>query len=140
MDLLTTATFTIPIIDDNERELDETIALSLDADTVPSGVTLAVPGTATVVILDDELRGAYDADGDGLIEVHDLEQLSVIRCDLDGDGEIDDLDSDDLSNRGSKASIYVRAFGYGLCPPDRVTYRGYELAAALDLRRTPDGL
>ena len=61
MDLLTTATFTITIIDDSLREDTETIALSLDADTLPSGVTLAVPGTATVVILDDESRGAYDA-------------------------------------------------------------------------------
>ena len=30
----------------------------------------------------------------------------------------------------------MRAFGYGLCPPDRVTYHGYELAAALDFENT----
>ena len=78
----------------------------------------------------------YDTDGDGLIEVHTVEQLSVIRCDLDGDGEIDDLDSDNLSDRDSKAFIYVRAFGYGVCPPDEATHRGYELAAALDFAGT----
>ena len=93
----------------------------------------------------------YDADGDRLIEVHNLEQLSVIRCDLDGDGEIDDLTSNDSSDRFSNAFIYVRAFGYGLCPPDEDSYVGYELAADLDfagsrwmrdatLERVPDAV
>ena len=130
VDFLATSTFTIPIIDDKIFEDTETIALSFD--TLPEGVALAVPSTAMVFIVDDELRRAYDADGNGLIEVHNLEQLSVIRCDLDGDGEIDDLDSNNLSDRASKASIYVAAFGYGDCPPDEESYVGYELAADLD--------
>ena len=135
VDLLTTATFTIPIIDDRLREEDETIALSLDVNALPSGVTLAVPGTATVVILDDELRIAYDADGDGLIEVRDTEQLNVIRYDLDGDGEMDDRTSADPNVPGSKAAAYVSAF-HGFFPPESVTYRGYELAADLDFENT----
>ena len=145
VDLLTTATFTITIFEDDIFEDTETIALSFSA--LPSGVTLVGSSASTVFILDDDLRRAYDADGDGLIEVHDLEQLSVIRHDLDGDGEIDDITSDDLSVDGSKAFIYVRAFGYGLCPPDDVSYGGYELAADLDfagsrwaLDATTDGI
>ena len=134
MDFLVTSTFTIPIIDDNTFEDTETIALSFD--TLPEGVALAVPSTATVFIVDDELRRAYDADGDGLIEVHNLEQLSVIRCDLDGDGKIDDLDSNDPDDRDSKAFIYVRAFGYGDSPLDEESYVGYELAADLDFAGT----
>ena len=75
VDLLTTATFSTPIIDDSLLEEDETIALSFD--NLPNRVVEAVPSAATVVILDGELRSAYDADGDGLIEVHDTEQLNV---------------------------------------------------------------
>ena len=107
VDFLTTATFTIPIIDDSLRENTETIALSLDIDTLPSGVTLVGSSASTVFIVDDELRGAYDADGDGLIDVHDLEQLNAIRYDLNGDGEIDDLTSNDPA--------VARQQGGGLC-------------------------
>ena len=131
VDFLTTATFTIPIVDDSLRENTETIALSLDIDTLPSGVTLVGSSASTVFIVDDELRGAYDADGDGLIDVHDLEQLNAIRYDLNGDGEMDDLTSNNPAVAGSKAAAYVSAF-HGLCPPDRVAYAGYELAADLD--------
>ena len=51
-------------------------------------------------------------------------------------GKIDDTTSNDPAVGGSKASIYVRAFGYGLYPPDRAIYRGYELAADLDFADT----
>ena len=81
----TTATFTITIHADEDPEADETISLSFS--NLPDGVALAVPSKATVVILDDDLHSAYDADGDRLIEVHTVEQLSVIRCDLNGDGQ-----------------------------------------------------
>ena len=43
-------------------------------------------------------NGKYDTDGDGLIDVNNLEQLSAIRYDLDGDGDGDGdgtADSDD---------------------------------------------
>ena len=141
VDFLTTATFMIPIIDDSLRENTETIALSLDADALPSGVTLAVPGTATVVIVDDELRSAYDADDDGLIAVHTVEQLNVIRYDLNGDGEIDDTTSNDPSidwqQGGGLCSLpLVMVF----CPFDDDLL---QLAMSLPLTltsRAPDGL
>ena len=114
VDLLTTATFIITIEDDGDLEADETIALSFS--TLSAVVVLAEPSTATVVILDDELRSTYDTDNDGLIEVHDLEQLNAIRYDLNGDGKIDDLTSNDPAVEGSKAAAYVAVF-YGVCPP-----------------------
>ena len=96
--------------------------------------------------MDDEARSAYDTDNDGLIEVHTVEQLNAIRCDLNGDGEIDDTTSDDPAVAGSKAAAYVAVF-YGVCPPDDVSYRGYELAADLNfagsrwaLNATADGI
>ena len=46
-------------------------------------------------------NGKYDTDGDGLIEVNNLEQLSAIRYDLDGDGTAESDDS---------AEAYARAF------------------------------
>ena len=49
-------------------------------------------------------NGKYDTDGDGLIEVNNLEQLSAIRYDLDGDGTADPAESDD------SAEAYARAF------------------------------
>ena len=135
VDFLTTATFTITINADEDLEADETIALSFDTDTLPDSVALATPSTATVVIIDDDLRRAYDADGDGLIDVHDLEQLNAIRYDLNGDGEIDDTTSNDPAIDGSKASIYVSAF-HGFCPPDDVSYVDYELCADLNFAGT----
>ena len=144
VDSLTTATFTISIIDDNELELDETIALSFDE--LPDDVELVRSRTATVLILDDDARSAYDTDNDGLIEVHTVEQLNVIRYDLDGNGKIDDTTSANPNIGGSKAAAYVDAF-HGVFPFEEVTYRGYELAADLDfadtrwaLRATADGI
>ena len=77
----------------------------------------------------------YDTDGDGLIEVHTVEQLNVIRYDLNGNGEIDDTTSYDSTVDDSKAAAYVAAF-HGACPPDEDSYRGYELAAALTFAGT----
>ena len=45
---------------------------------------LVLPGVAAQATTD------YDRDGDGLIEVKNLEQLNAIRWDLDGDGAVDD--------------------------------------------------
>ena len=135
VDLLTTTTFTITIIDDILLEEAETIALSFDMDTLPFGVALAEPSMATVVILDDDLRSAYDIDNDSLIDVHTIEQLNAIHYDLNGDGEVDDTTSDDPAVEGSKAAAYVAVF-YGLCPPDEVIYVGYELCADLDFAGT----
>ena len=64
-------------------------------------------------------RKAFDADGDGLIEVFFLEQLDAIRHDLDGNGRVDNSNDHDA---------YAAAF------PDAAPgeYRGYELARPLD--------
>ena len=66
--------------------------------------------------------GRHDTDGDGLIEVSNLEQLDAIRHDLDGDGRPDD---------GADSESYAAAFpGYSAegCPG----CRGYELSRSLD--------
>ena len=70
-------------------------------------------------------NGAYDTDGDRLIEISNLEQLDAVRYDLsDGDGRPDDDDN---------ARDYARAFptsgGESVC--DRAC-RGYELSRSLD--------
>ena len=50
-------------------------------------VAALVAVSATVgMVLSQSGNGQYDADGDGLIEVSNLEQLNAIRYDLDGDG------------------------------------------------------
>ena len=66
--------------------------------------------------------GSYDTDGDGLIEVLDLEQLDAIRYDLDGDGEPDN--DDDAESYAAAFSDYP-AEGCPGC-------RGYELGSSLD--------
>ena len=78
----------------------------------------------------------YDTDGDGLIEVRTIEQLNVIRYDCDADGEIDDSYNGNRGELNSEADAYVDAFGHGECPPDGASYRGYELAKALDFAGT----
>ena len=64
-------------------------------------------------------RGRYDTDGNGLIEVSNLEQLDAIRHDLDGDGRPDE---------GADSEVYAAAFpGY-----PAGGRRGYELVRSLD--------
>ena len=72
----------------------------------------------------------YDSDGDGLIEVADLEQLDAIRWDLDGDG-----------SPASNATGYNAAFpnavaGMG-CPDSGCS--GYELISDLDFDTNGNG-
>ena len=62
----------------------------------------------------------YDSDGDGLIEVLNLEQLDAIRYDLDGDGKADDDSGIDAS---------AAAFPGAVCNNN---CNGYELARPLD--------
>ena len=67
-------------------------------------------------------NGRYDTDGDGLIEVLNLEQLDAIRHDLDGDGGPDN---------GADSESYAAAFpaySAGGCRG----CRGYELGRSLD--------
>ena len=75
-------------------------------------------------------NGEYDADGDRLIEISNLEQLNAVRYDLsDGNGRPDD--SDDA--RAYRAAFPTSA-GESVC--DRAC-RGYELTSSLDFN-SPD--
>ena len=75
-------------------------------------------------------NGEYDADGDRLIEISNLEQLNAVRYDLsDGNGRPDD--SDDA--RAYRAAFPTSA-GASVC--DRAC-QGYELTSSLDFN-SPD--
>ena len=67
--------------------------------------------------------GNYDADGNGLIEVSNLEQLDAIRYDLDGDGRPDN---------DSGANAYVAAFPFASAGATCNNCKGYELTRPLD--------
>ena len=67
----------------------------------------------------------YDADGDGFIEVSNLEQLNAIRHDLDGNGRPD-------SNSGGEA--YADAFPVAATEVVCNNCNGYELTRSLDFR------
>ena len=66
----------------------------------------------------------YDTDGDGLIEISNLEQLDAIRHDPDGDGVPDDTDSDETAY----AAAFPTAEDEAVCN----NCNGYELARSLD--------
>ncbi len=68
-------------------------------------------------------NGKYDTDGDGLIEVSNLEQLDAIRHDLDGDGSLD---------RDGDANKYADAFPTSGEETVCNTCDGYELTRSLD--------
>ena len=86
-------------------------------------------------------NGKYDTDGDGLVEIDNLEQLDAIRYDPDGDGipyDGNDLDGDGkaddpLFSRSGYPALYAAAFptadGEAVCGNDCI---GYELARSLD--------
>ena len=82
--------------------------------------------TSTVGVASSQAgNGKYDADGDRLIEVSNLEQLDAIRYDLDGDG-IPDSDSD--------AAAYAAAFPANASETVCNNCNGYELARSLDFQ------
>lgn len=64
--------------------------------------------------------GGHDTDGDGLIEISNLEQLDAIRYDSDGDGKADEADHAD-----AYAAVFPGTICGGSC-------QGYELARSLD--------
>ena len=72
------------------------------------------------VVSSQSANGQFDTDGDGLIEVSNLEQLNAIRYDLNGDGRPD---------ANSNADAYAAAFPGTVCNQD---CKGYELARSLD--------
>ena len=69
-------------------------------------------------------NGKYDADGDGLIEVSNLEQLNAIRYDLDGGGRPDTESSSD-----AYAAAFPTSAGASVC---EINCSGYELIRSLD--------
>ena len=72
-------------------------------------------------------RMNYDTNGNNLIEIKNLQQLSAMRYDLNGDGI-----SDIVGNRDS----YLEAFvGFSGCSSDCI---GYELASNLDFQNDDD--
>ena len=50
----TTATFNVPINDDNILEGDEDFMLTINSFSLPNGVTRDTPGEATVTIVDND--------------------------------------------------------------------------------------
>ncbi len=87
--------------------------------------------TVTVNVSDDETT-TYDSDGDGLIEIHTIEQLNAVRYDLDGNGQV---------AQGDEAA-YSAAFSNpenGVVCPTGTTCEGYELFADLDFDTNGNG-
>ena len=52
----TTATFDVPINDDNILEGNENFILTIDGTSLPTGITRGSPGEATVTIVDDDCK------------------------------------------------------------------------------------
>ena len=52
----TTATFDVPITDDNILEGSENFILTIVQTSLPSNVTASNPGEATVIIVDDDSK------------------------------------------------------------------------------------
>ena len=82
------------------------------------------------------LPASYDADGDGLIEISNLNQLNAVRWDLNGNGvadlaaEFEDFAEFEENEEGYAAAFPV-ADGGSICPSD-TTCNGYELTTDLN--------
>jgi len=50
----TSASFDIPINDNNILETNEDFTITINSSSLPNGVTRDIPGTATVTIMDDD--------------------------------------------------------------------------------------
>ena len=88
----------------------------------PTPTTIPIPTPPPTPTPDPTLPD-YDADDDGLIEVSNLEQLSAIRYDLDGDGKPE-------TNAAAYAAAFHGATRGMKCPSGGCL--GYELANPLD--------
>ena len=58
---MTSATFDVPINDDNIYEGNENFMLTIDDTSLPTGVTRGNPGSATVTIVDDDRKQFYES-------------------------------------------------------------------------------
>ena len=98
--------------------------------TLPLTLLLLILAFTVGIAHSQTPNGEYDADGDRLIEISNLEQLNAVRYDLsNGNGRPDD--SDDA--RAYRAAFPTSA-GESVC--DRAC-RGYELTSSLDFN-SPD--
>ena len=87
-------------------------------------VFLLIAAAATYGVVNSQSGREIDTDGDGLIEVSNLEQLDAIRYDLDGDGQ-----ADAESGRDTYAAAFPLSVSERVC---RTNCNGYELARPLD--------
>ena len=88
-------------------------------------LTVALLMAATLGVANSQTaNGKYDTDGDGLIEVSNLEQLDAIRHDLDGDGK-----PDSSPDAETYAAAFPNAEAGEVC---NANCNGYELARSLD--------
>ena len=76
------------------------------------------------VVSSQSANGKYDADGDELIEVSNMEQLDAIRYDLDGDGQ-----ADAESGRDTYDAAFPVSGSETVC---LANCNGYELTRSLD--------
>ena len=72
----------------------------------------------------------YDSDGDGLIEIRSLDQLTAMRWDLNGDGS---------STDARYAIVFPLTPGGSVCPSG-ATCSGYELMVDLDFDENSNGM
>ena len=81
---------------------------------------LAMIAVTAGIIQSQSGNGKYDTDGDGLIEIANLEQLNAVRYDLDGDGN---------SSRGEYSAAFPITGSESVCNSG---CNGYELTRSLD--------
>ena len=87
----------------------------------------AVAGATLSLTRAQAANGVYDADGDKLIEISNLDQLNALRYDRDGDGAADrDIDA------GEYALVFPVHSNESVCDSG---CNGYELAKSLDFNQ-----
>ena len=118
-----------------------------------SSVNYALPDTLATAQAAHKVNAvtvSYDSDGDGLIEIRNLDQLNAMRWDLDGDGAVDPRVNDPRGRKeAGDAVAYARAFPNRApalgCPDtadadtDPGPCLGYELMVDLDFDTNGSG-
>ena len=90
---------------DNSVEA-ENKAVTVSASAINT-VGVVDPVSVTLTIADDETID-YDADDDGLIEIGSVAQLNVVRYDLDGDGDPDEVSGDAAATEAAEKRLRRR--------------------------------
>ncbi len=109
----------------------------------PRDARQPAPTTVPVVAISPALV-RYDSDGDGLIEISNLDQLNAIRYDLDGDGIPEDASKDKFNAAypvsGEEVVCNNNCGGYELARPlDFADAGSYASGAINDAWTTDDG-